>query len=176
MNHIHQTWLFPWGNLVNIAMPQETLNKRVNLQHFQGLSHMLQTQLIDHLTKMCSVALAAISLWAFWAHSTVQFTRGRGTNSTSKSGQDQPGGSHSSAAGAEPSILCGRELGISGSVCVPLAAEEAGGCCWSPISCRLGLKFTSIFPPGDYFLSAEDFLHIIFIKVRKHNTCISRER
>lgn len=157
-------------------MPQEMLNKRVNLHHFQGLLHMLQTQLIAHLTKMCSVALAAISLWVFWVHSAAQFMRGGRTNSTSKSSQDLPGGSHSTATGAEPSIFCGREPGISGSVCIPLATEEAGGCCWSPISYRLGLKLTSIFPPGDCFLSAEDFLHIIFIKVHKHNTCISRER
>lgn len=60
---------------------------------------------------------------------SIQLTRGRGTNSTSKSGQDQPGGSHSAATGAEPSVLCGREPAISESVCVHLVAEEAGGSC-----------------------------------------------
>lgn len=99
----------------------------------------------------------SVSLLGFMTAS-VQLTRGRGTNSTSKSGQDRPGGSHSAATGAEPSVLCGKEPEISESVCVHLVAEEAGGSCWSPILYLLGLKFTSVFPPRDYFLSAKRFL------------------
>lgn len=55
----------PWGNLVNVAMPQEMLNKLVSKQHLQGLSCLLQAHLLNDSTKTWSGALVVIGPWAF---------------------------------------------------------------------------------------------------------------
>jgi len=47
-------------------------------------------------------------------------------NSAGENGQDGPGGSHSSAAGAEPSVPCGKEPEVSKSSCVRRVAEGGG--------------------------------------------------
>lgn len=56
-----------------------------------------------------------------------QFVWGGGMNCTCKSGRDRPGGSHSSAAEAEPSVPCGKEPEISKTGCVHWVAEDQGG-------------------------------------------------
>lgn len=59
---------------------------------------------------------------------------------------------------------------------VSIEVQRSRGSCWSQISSLLGLTSTSVFPSRDYFLSAKDVLHIIFINVYKHNMCISKGR
>lgn len=65
----------------------------------------------------------SLSLSGFMTVSA-QFIWGGGTNSTGESGRHWPGGNHSSAAGAEPSVPCGREPEISKSGCVHRVAGE----------------------------------------------------
>lgn len=71
----------------------------------------------------CFGCYRSLSLSGFMRVSA-QFVWGGGTNSIGESSRDRPGGSHSSAAGVEPSLPCGREPEISESGCVHRVAEE----------------------------------------------------
>lgn len=156
-------------------MPQEMLNKLVTKQRLQGLSHILQAQLLNDLAKnmvCCFSCHRSLSLSGLMTVSA-QFIWGGETNSTGKSSQNWPGGSHSSAAGVELTVFPtgGSQRSLRAVVSIKLRGGE--GCrCWSQISYLLGLKFTGVFPPKDYFLCAKDFLRIIFRNVYKHNMCI----
>lgn len=148
------------------------LNKLVSKQHLQGLCCLLQAHLLNDSTKTWSGALVVIGLWAFGLHDNFDTVHTRWKSNTIG---DWPGLSHRFAAGVEPSIPWGRETEVSESGCVHWGAEEQGAAA-SQISSLLGCTSTSVFPSGDYFLSAKDVLHIIFINVYKHNMSISRGR
>lgn len=147
------------------------LSKLVSKQHLQGLSCLLQADLLNGSTKTWPGALVVMGLWALGLYGNFDAVHMRWKNDGTG---EWPGLSHSPAAGMEPSTPWEKETEVSEGGCFLWGAGEQGTA--AEVSSLLGLTSTGVFPSGDYFLSAKDVLHIIFINVYKHNTCISRGR
>lgn len=150
--------IIKWTTFTNMIVPRGKFGKCCNV-----LRNAEQT---SHQATSSGSVLRTSGAVARWSHKNVGFYCHRspsllgfttvpaqlvwagGTNGTGESGWDQPGGSHSSAAGAEPSIPYGKELEISESGCVHRAAEERGAA--AEVKCHIcsGSNLLGFSHPG----------------------------
>lgn len=95
-------------------------------------------------------------------------------SSIDKSGQDGPGGSHSSAAGTEPSVPCRKKPEISETGCVHRAAEGQGAAAEVKFHICLDSNLLVFSHPGT-ISSLQKISYISYLQMCINTICVSVE-